>query len=686
MESKDDSRAYTAEQKEEEQEKHFDEKEETTHGDEKAPVEEFVEIYQFTWRSAIVGSLLGCVIAASNMYLGLKIGWLFGAQLWGAIFGFAIIKAMSSYLPTYLGGGPFGPKENCTAQSAATAAGGLAVGFVSAIPAMYKLGVLKDIHQDVGNLTLWTIAAAFYGLFFAVPLRKHFVVIQDLVFPTPRAAAMTIKSLHATATGEKTAMKKAYYMILWFGISFIWTLIAYWIPGIFESPRILYHIGRAAGSVNLMEMDSRWNWFFSWDFTFFGAGLMSPGATCFSYMVGQIIAYGIAGPLMWRDGSIISPSGFKPKPTAQSWFLWPGISLLVFSSFTELFIHYDVLWRATRLGIIDLANVFRRLARRAPIETGVDVDDPVLPHEQVKTLWWVGGTLASVVFTCVIMGVFYGMQVYLSLLAVLLAFFFSFVGLQASGETDINPIGPVSKVTQLVFAAFTTSFPTVAQAQLINLAAGNITSSAAAQSVDMVGDLKTGQLVGASPRSQFYAQIVGSIFAIPVAIGLFYLYATAYPCVTAPLNNDMKCPFGLVAVNVWARIAEVLTSSVDIPRESIITTVVLGVIAVIFTIVKAKFIPKQYHPYLPNLNAFAMGFIQFGPEVPMSMVIGWVTGYYWKRIDQTAWENYMYSVAAGSLGGVGISAVIKALFQIGNVQPATVGVGCLLDEHGEWSC
>lgn len=160
-----------------------------------------VDEYQFTWRSAIVGSLLGClignksqnfflflqqyclqfIIAASNTYLGLKIGWTFGASLFGAIFSFAIIKPISRVLPPKWGGGYFGPKENCTAQSAATTAGGLSAGFVAGIPAMYKLGLMTTPVQDAAALVLFTISAAFYGLFFAVPLRQHFVVNQDLV-------------------------------------------------------------------------------------------------------------------------------------------------------------------------------------------------------------------------------------------------------------------------------------------------------------------------------------------------------------------------------------------------------------------------------------------------------------------------------------------------------------------------
>lgn len=47
-----------------------------------------------------------------SVYLGLKTGWTFGASLFGSIFGYAILKPLSKALPTYLGGGYFGPKEN----------------------------------------------------------------------------------------------------------------------------------------------------------------------------------------------------------------------------------------------------------------------------------------------------------------------------------------------------------------------------------------------------------------------------------------------------------------------------------------------------------------------------------------------------------------------------------------------
>ncbi|KAG1733724.1 OPT oligopeptide transporter protein-domain-containing protein [Suillus lakei] len=93
-----------------------------------------VEDQQLTVRAVLVGCILGGIVAASNIYLGLKTGWTFGSSLFGAILGFAILKPLSRSAPTFLGGGYFGPKENNVCQSAATSAGSLGLLFTSGFP------------------------------------------------------------------------------------------------------------------------------------------------------------------------------------------------------------------------------------------------------------------------------------------------------------------------------------------------------------------------------------------------------------------------------------------------------------------------------------------------------------------------------------------------------------------------
>lgn len=103
---------------------------------------------------------------------GLKTGWTFGASLFGAIIGFAVIKFFSvTFAENFpILGGKFGPKENNIIQTAATAAGGLSNIFVSAIPALYQLKLLnEDPVKDFGRIVSFTAVCAYFGFFFATP-------------------------------------------------------------------------------------------------------------------------------------------------------------------------------------------------------------------------------------------------------------------------------------------------------------------------------------------------------------------------------------------------------------------------------------------------------------------------------------------------------------------------------------
>ncbi|KAG0039326.1 hypothetical protein BGZ82_008774 [Podila clonocystis] len=640
--------------------------------------EEFpFEEHQFTWRAAIVGSLLGCIVAASNLYVGLKIGWTFGASLWGAIFGFIILKPIARAM-----GNTFGPRENATCQAAATTAGGLSTGFVTAIPALYRMGLMGEgatPKGDILTLFLWTACAAFFGMFFAVPLRTHFVINQDLVFPTPRAAAETIRNLHKTGSAAASDAKKtAWVMMGAFFLAFAWVLIGNFIPGIFDTVHILYWIGKSAGYAKLQHADQIWGWAWSWDFSFFGAGLMTPASTVWSFLLGEFIAYGLVGPLMVQSGYLEGPRKFTlpGNGSAQSWFLWPGIALMVFTAFGELGVNGKSLWHGVKSGVREGRNIIRRLTNRGQLvdDSNYVSKDTVPPHLQVPTLWWTSGLLVSGVFTVVLMAVDFKVPVYSTILAIILSFILAFVGLQASGETDINPTGSIGKVTQLVFSRFPGDLAVV---QKTNLMCANISASVCAQAVDMVGDLKTGHLLGASPRSQFLAQCVGSVFAIAAAVPLFVLYTEAYKCIIDESIN--KCEFGLVSVVTWQAVCKLLTTGGTIPKASVITAGVCCILAVANILFRIKFVPEKIRPYWINLNAVGLGLINPSPALAMAMLTGWAAGRIWIKISQQSHEKYMYSIAGGFISGVGVAGIIKALLVLGKVEDGSVHWGCTPD-------
>jgi uncharacterized oligopeptide transporter (OPT) family protein len=91
-----------------------------------------------------------------------------------------------------------------------------------------------------------------------------------------------------------------------------------------------------------------------------------------------------------------------------------------------------------------------------------------------------------------------------------------------------------------------------------------VAAGAAAQSTDMVSDLRTGYLIGASHRAQFYGQLCGSFVAVWLSVGLFLLFTGAYPCILDASIDD--CSFSTPALGAWVAVAEAITmSSLPIP-------------------------------------------------------------------------------------------------------------------------
>ena len=117
----------------------------------------------------------------------------------------------------------------------------------------------------------------------------------------------------------------------------------------------------------------------------------------------------------------------------------------------------------------------------------------------------------------------------LNILAILLALVLSIMGVRALGETDLNPVSGISKLTQLIFALVV---PTTGvhkdHAIIINLLAGAVSEAGALQAGDILQDLKAGHLIGASPKAQFYGQIIGSVLGAFVSAVVYKLYVSVY--------------------------------------------------------------------------------------------------------------------------------------------------------------
>jgi OPT family oligopeptide transporter len=653
------------------------------------------ETHQLTVRALVVGSALGAVVGASNIYLGLKTGFTFGPQLFGAIFGYAIIKPISKALPDSgllgkLFGGSFGPKENCTVQSAATASGGLGILFVSAVPAMYRLGLLSEKPSaDIGKLIALTVCAGFFGVFFVIPLRKYYIIHQKLTFPTPAATAYTIRSLHHGKSGAITARKKSLALLYTFILVFVYKVMTGYAPGILYDWHIGWTLFRL-GFTSIISLDN-YGWWIEFTPAFFGAGMLSGLNASWSYLGGSILAWGIIAPAIVANGHAVgkhisedfpeiisyqslsfkNPEQYITAPSPRYWLLWPGVLIMLVYSFVDVML--------TMIPVLAKVKFNPNIKSWFASSDEVDDEDPTPVADRIPTLWWTSGLVASIIMSCAILATQFKMNVGEAILALLLGFLFSFIGVQSSGYTDVNPVSTVAKATQLIFGGIGKgSHLATGPAQTLNLTAGVIAAGSAAQATDMTGDLKTGYLLRAKPKNQFVAQLVGSVVAVFLNAGLFILFTTASPCIINPPASG-ECTYAAPSVAAWSAVAIAVTSpKLPIPPSSGYTAIGLAIASVVTLLAKRFFIPKKYWGYVPNWNAIGLGFVVPQVFYAIAMAAGSVFNFFWLRRNPAGYEMYMFAVSAGLLAGEGLGGVFQALLAVAGVDGGRYGtaIGC----------
>jgi OPT family oligopeptide transporter len=150
----------------------------------------------FTLRGVVVGLAIGVVICFSNMYFGLQTGWVSGMAMPSALIGFAYFKVIARTLKL-----PFTPVENVLVQSVAGSVGTmpLGCGFVGVIPALNYLLTDEEngpLNISLWRLIIWSVGICFFGVVFAVPLRKEMIIREKLKFPSGTATALLIRVLH----------------------------------------------------------------------------------------------------------------------------------------------------------------------------------------------------------------------------------------------------------------------------------------------------------------------------------------------------------------------------------------------------------------------------------------------------------------------------------------------------------
>ncbi|KAM0262794.1 hypothetical protein ACHAQJ_001588 [Trichoderma viride] len=667
-----------------------------------------------TVRAVLTGIVLGSLVNASNVYLGLKTGFTFPATMFGAIFGYGFILLLTKVFPGIPGiGTRFGPQENSIVQAAATGAGGMAGLFVAGLPAMYRLSLMSDDPKDdFGRILTITLVCAFFGLFAAVPLRKFFIINVarelNLIFPSPTATAICIRSMHAVSTGANDAMRKVKALGYAFFGAFTHIVVSQYADGILHNWHIFTWFYIWSGYKNWALNIENWGWYIQLTPAFFGSGILVGLNAAISWWLGTVVAWGLIGPLLVHYGvcvgkpigegkweglvnfnsmSGIGAPGWIPSP--RYWMLWPGVMVLIVYSLVEFLIHIRVIYDGVKYALRTFAgsindalqsrgknNSFLQKQAAKANEESTLLEDFAPPEDQVPIWVWLTGTITFVAVACIVCELQFHMNAGLAILACILGLVFAFLSIYGGAVTDTAPLTASSKASQLVFGGITKGHYPIHDAQRINLIAGNIASGTADVATNLVSDFRVGFLLRTPPKLQFYAQAAGALVSIFLAPGIFVLFMAAYPCIRDQTIED--CPFSAPSVVAWQAVAEAVTlPKLPIPLSSGIFAIVCGVVCAMQALIKNFYLvgPREkYRDYLPNWMSIGVAWVLgIDSGYANAILFGSITSWWWRKYFAKGFDTYAFSVAAGLVAGEGLAGVVNAALTLGGVDGTKKG-------------
>lgn len=313
------------------------------------------------------------------------------------------------------------------------------------------------------------------------------------------AAAHTIRSLHTGKNAAAAARKKTKALIIAFVCAITLRVVSEYAPGVLWDWHwgwTLYSIGwkdaiyvenwnfvsqdqgRTSNSTNKMKQ------VFEFTPAFIGAGMLTGINASYSFYGGAVLAWGIIGPALVTTGKAFGQAYYPEypeyinfmnmvledpvnAPSPRYWLVWPGTMLLLCGSFAEIGANYKTLWAYLQLAINPITRRFGK-GGDAKIHDEDLIEDPAPPEEQVPWWMWSGGILFAIFLSCLVLGIQYKQNVGLTILAIVLAFLFSFIGAESAGRTNVIPVTTIGNASQLIIGGATKGHYAIKQTQLLN--------------------------------------------------------------------------------------------------------------------------------------------------------------------------------------------------------------------------
>lgn len=467
---------------------------------------------ELTIRGLILGALITTVFTAANVYLGLKVGLTFASSIPAAVISMAILSAVkdSSIL------------ENNIVQTVASAAGTLSA-IIFVLPGLVIVGWWTGF--PFWESFLICVSGGVLGVLFTIPLRRALVTTSDLPYPEGVAAAEVLKVGSGTRGEAKDETGEAREGL----VAVVLGSVASAGLAIVAATRIaaaevvgFFRLGATASS----------GYQIAWSLALLGAGHLVGLSVGMAMLTGLIIAWAISVPIL----TSMQPAADGVALAAHTMTIWRTQVRFIGAGAIAVASIYTL----AKLAKPVVGGLVSTLAASRTTTTGDDTDRDLSPT-------WILALTAACLAIAAWLALSFARSaaaiapdaMTLTLIAVPFVLIVGFLiagvcgymaGLIGASNSPISGVGILSIVicaSALVMAVTPTDANRTALVAFA-LFVTSIVFACATISNDNLQDLKTGQLVGASPMRQQIALIVGVGAGAAVIPSVLNLLAKAY--------------------------------------------------------------------------------------------------------------------------------------------------------------
>jgi putative OPT family oligopeptide transporter len=487
-------------------------------------VESFIapetKMRELTWRALLTGTFLGMVFGASSLYLTLKVGLTVSASIPVAVISLALFRGLSKFGlrdSTIL--------EHNIAQTAGSAGESLAFGVGVTMPAILILG----FDLEVTRVMMVAILGGLLGILMMIPLRRALIVKEHnvLKYPEGTACAAVLKAgasaecREAASPAAKEEMRTgvatdhgssagAKVIFGGFGIGLLYKIMMVALKGWKDVPEKIFGAPFKAGSISA-EISPE----------LLGVGYIIGPRIASIMGAGGVLAYLLLIPLIKFFGEnapgVIPPgtvpiADMSPNQIRGAYVLYIGAGAVAAGGIISLMRSLPTIWHGLRGGLAD----FRVSAAAAKKSEATEVprtdQDLSLKFVAIGIVILIIGIIATPALNMNLLG---------AILIIVFGFLFVTVSSRLTGEigSSSNPISGMTIATLLFTCLIFLLVGWTGGAYYVTaLSVGAIVCIAASNGGTTSQDLKTGFLLGSTPKFQQTAILFGA-FASALIMG-----------------------------------------------------------------------------------------------------------------------------------------------------------------------